>query len=258
MTRSIALLPLAAFALSACGQNYLYPPLNYPPVTSAEPAASATETAYRALGTEPFWSLAIDRQAMRYAGADGDRLTVPTPSASPSFNGLRYVTDRMTVDVTYSECSDGMSDRRFSDSVTVQLPDGRDLRGCGGSILPPQNLADTSWRIDSINGLPIESPEAMLRFDGQTVSGSAGCNQISAPYVIDGMAVSFGPARSTRMACQPQLMGQERALLDLLAAAEAQPVGDRYRRLGAIRYAPGGNMILTAPDGRVAVLSQVF
>ncbi|WP_420607896.1 META domain-containing protein [Novosphingopyxis sp.] len=195
---------------------------------------------------------------MRYDGADGGRYTIPTPPASPSFNGLRYVAEAMTVDVTYSECSDGMSDRRFHDTVTVQLPDGRDLSGCGGSILPPQDLAGTSWRMLDVNGLPVESTDAVLRFDGQTVSGSTGCNRFSADYAIDGMAVSFGPARSTRMACAPGTMGQERALLDLLAAAEAQPVGDRVRRLGAIRYAPNGNMILTAPEGRVAVLSQVF
>lgn len=259
MTRSLILLPLAALAVAACQSPYPYQPLNYPPVTDAASPGSGPDVAsYRALGTEPFWNLVIDPQAMRYDGADGERFTVPTPEARPSFNGLRYVAETMTVDVTYAECSDGMSNRRFSDSVTVQLPSGRDLRGCGGDILPPQDLAGTSWQIDSVNGLPVSGPDAALSFDGQTLSGSAGCNQFSAPYVIDGMAVSFGPARSTRMACEPERMGQERALLDLLQAAEAQPVGDRFRRLGAIRYAPNGNMILTAPEGRVAVLSQVF
>ena len=281
MTRSLALLPLAALALSACqtlgpygdpyGDGYAddgygpypadgrypgdgYTQDGYPPVATDQWAAQP----YRAIGTEPFWSLTIDSEAMRYEGADGDAYSVPTPEARPSFNGLRYVGDRMTVDVTYSECSDGMSNRRYSDSVTVQLPDGRDLRGCGGDILPPQNLAGTSWRVLSVNGLPVESAGAELRFDGRTVSGSTGCNRFSAAYVVDGIAVSFGPASSTRMACDPRVMGQERALLDLLAAAEAQPVGDRFRRLGAIRYAPNGNMILTAPDGRVAVLSQII
>ena len=259
MTRSFALWPLVALALTGCGQNYLYPPMNYPPVTQGDvPPPGAEAASYHALGTEPFWNLIIDPQAMRYDSADGERFTVPTPPAAPSFNGLRYVSDGMTVDVTYSECSDGMSDRRFHDTVAVRLPDGRDLSGCGGALLPPETLAGTSWRIDNINGLPVQGPDAQIRFDGQTVSGSAGCNRFNASYTVDGMAVSFGPAATTRMACDAATMGQERALLDLIAAAEAQPVGERTRRLGVIRYAPNGNMILTAPEGRVAVLAPLY
>lgn len=121
-----------------------------------------------------------------------------------------------------------------------------------------QGLAGTSWRLLSINGLPVQGSDAELRFDGAMVSGSAGCNQVSAGYVQDDRAISFGPARTTRMMCDAQIMGQERALLDLLAAAEAQPVGDRFRRLGAVRYAPNGNLILSTPDGRAAVLAPIY
>jgi len=121
-----------------------------------------------------------------------------------------------------------------------------------------QALAGTSWRLLSINGQPVEGANAELQFDGQMVSGSAGCNRISADYVQDDKAISFGPARTTRMMCEAPIMGQERALLDLLEAAEAQPVGNEFRRIGAVRYTPEGNLILSTPEGRAALLAPIY
>ena len=292
MTRTLALIPLAALALAGCqtldpyGDRYsgeyggypqnpagTYPPGDYDNVGYAQdgPArAQGVTFPYRAVGTEPFWSLDMDAQSIRYQGANGEQISVPTPPGRPSFNGMRYVADGMTVDVTYSRCSDRMSDRRYADTVMVDLPGGRTLRGCGGDFAGrpemavdqphagQRDLAGTRWQLLSVNGLPVESRDALISFDGQQFSGSVGCNRINADYVVDGMAVSFGPARTTRMACDPAVMGQERAFLDLLDAAQAQPVGQLTRRLGAIRYAPNGNMILSAPDGRVAVLSPFY
>jgi heat shock protein HslJ len=127
-----------------------------------------------------------------------------------------------------------------------------------GQAYGAQSLAGTRWRIVSINGLPVESPEATLDFSANSVSGTTGCNRFSADYVRDGMAISFGPVRNTRMACEPRLMGQERAFIDLLDAAEAQPVGNQFRRLGAVRYTPNGDMILSTPDSRAALLTPAY
>ena len=94
------------------------------------PPGPATET-YRATGTEPFWSVTIANGRMTYEAADGPTLTLPRPEPRTSFNGHRYETSRLTIDVTHAECSDGMSDRRYPDRVMVMV-DGKTLHGCGG------------------------------------------------------------------------------------------------------------------------------
>ena len=231
MTRSLAFIPLAALALSGCqmldpyGDRYSdgYGPYPQNPAGNLPPGqygnagyddgmqarGMGVSFPYSATGTEPFWSLDMDAQSMRYEGADGERISVPTPPGRPSFNGMRYVADGMTVDITYSRCSDGMSDRRYAHTVMVDLLGGRTVRGCGGDFAgrpemavdqpsgQDRSLAGTRWQLLSVNGLPVQSRDAVISFDGQQFSGSVGCNRINADYTIDGMAVSFGPARTT-------------------------------------------------------------
>jgi heat shock protein HslJ len=63
-----------------------------------------------------------------------------------------------------------------------------------------------------------------------TVSGSAGCNNYSAGYELDGNSISIGLAISTMMACdQPEgIMEQELEYLTALGtAATYQITGDR-------------------------------
>lgn len=91
---------------------------------------------YRALGTEPFWSVTIEGGQMVYQPADGPRIAVSAPSPRTSFNGHRYETARLVVDVTHVPCSDGMSDNRYADTVLV-VADGRELKGCGGAVTRP-------------------------------------------------------------------------------------------------------------------------
>lgn len=97
-------------------------------------ASAQKAESYRAIGTEPFWSLTIGRDVMRLEELERPPVAVRTPGARPSFNGRRYVTRRMAVDVTRARCSDGMSDRVYPDTVTVTIG-RRILRGCGGLAL---------------------------------------------------------------------------------------------------------------------------
>src|SRR3546814_3919278 len=101
-----------------------------------------------ARGTEPGWTLEITPSRLNYDGDYGaTKIMVPNPGAMPGPDGERYVTDRLKVDVARGECSDGMSDRRYRDTVTVTA-DGKTVKGCGGGILPPTELAGTHWTLD--------------------------------------------------------------------------------------------------------------
>lgn len=101
---------------------------------AAGPVAAQGPEPYRALGTEPFWSLRIGRGEMRLEELGRRTSVVRAPVARPGVNGRRYATRRMTVEVTHARCSDGMSDRIYSDTVTVTIA-GRTLRGCGGASM---------------------------------------------------------------------------------------------------------------------------
>ena len=110
-------------AAAACA----YPAVTTPPLVA--------ET-YRARGQEPGWALLIADGKLDYAGDYGEtRITVPRPEPRTTFNGHRYETPRLTVDVTHSRCNDAMSGHGYADTVIV-IADGTTVRGCGGERQP--------------------------------------------------------------------------------------------------------------------------
>ncbi|MBL0924723.1 MAG: hypothetical protein IBJ12_09710 [Sphingomonadaceae bacterium] len=116
----LALLIAPALALTACQT-----------VPEADPAGPAP---YKAAGTEPFWGLSIETSGMTFSRAGERDVRVSGHEARPSFNGWRYVSDRIIADITFVQCSDGMSDNVYKDSVTV-IVDGKTYKGCGGGVV---------------------------------------------------------------------------------------------------------------------------
>jgi heat shock protein HslJ len=233
VTRFLPLLTLP-LALAAC--------------TAIPPQAPGDKpAAYMAHGTEPGWTLEITPGLLNYTGDYGDtKILEPNPGARPSFNGERYAGKRLTVDVTHAECSDGMSDRRYRDTVTVTA-DGKTVKGCGGGILAPEELAGTNWTFVSIGGTPVaEGRPTSLAFDGRKLSGSAGCNRFSGRYTSDGKTLSAGPLMATEMACPGAGMAQEGAFFKLMRG----PV--------SLTFPSDGTMILTGTGGQTAVLKRAI
>ncbi len=218
-------------------------PVEAPPQMPGDSPAEA----YMAIGTEPGWTLEITRERLNYTGDYGEtKIIEPNPGARPSFNGERYVTPRLVIDITHGTCSDGMSDRRYPDHVTVTA-DGKTVKGCGGGVLPPEHLAGTSWTFMSIGGVDVaEGRPTSLIFGTDRVSGSAGCNRFSGEYESDGDTLTAGPLAATRMACPGAGMTQEQAFFALMTG----PV--------SVSFPSDGTMILTGADGRTAVLRRVI
>ncbi len=216
---------------------------------AAEPQSPGEQpaTAYMALGTEPGWTLEITDARLNYAGDYGEtKIAVPNPGAKPSMNGRAYVTDRLSVTIKHAACSDGMSDRRYADTVRVTA-DGKAVQGCGGRILPPDTLAGTSWTFVSIGGVPVagDRPTA-LQFDGARLSGSAGCNRFSGSFKSDGNTLTAGPLMATEMACPGAGMTQEAAFFALMGG----PV--------SLTFAADGTLVLTGEGGKTAVLKRTI
>lgn len=231
----IALPATSLLALAACA-----PAAEAPPQGPGEQPAS-----YMALGTEPGWTLEITPSRLNYAGDYGEtKIIVPNPGAKPSMNARTYVTDRLSVVIKQAPCSDGMSDRRYADSVRV-VADGKTLQGCGGKILPPDTLAGSSWTFVSIGGVAVaaDRPTA-LQFDGDRLSGSAGCNRFSGRYTTADGTLTAGPLMATEMACPG--MELEQAFFKLMAS----PV--------SLTFADDGTLILTGSEGRTAVLKRAI
>lgn len=106
----------------------------YPAVTAEKPVSTAEN--YTARGQEPGWLVTIAEGRIDYQGNYGEkRINVARPGPRTTFNGHRYETPRLIVDVTHGRCNDAMSGLGFADKVTVTA-DGETFHGCGGERRP--------------------------------------------------------------------------------------------------------------------------
>ena len=242
------LVPLVlAATLTACVQPYGqrdpygYDPYGYPPPPPPQGQdpygydRSPASEAYRAVGTEPFWSLTLDARDMRFESANGLRVSEPTPRVQGGFAGDIYRGRRIVVNIVHRECSDGMSDRRYPDQVQVYV-DGREYRGCGGPERMYQGgweqgygdsgygdpgygydnraarIDRTNWRVTRINGLQVPSGSYYINFlPERRVTAKFGCNEMNGSYRFAGDRLDFGGGlATTRMAC-PDMSFETRA-----------------------------------------------
>ncbi|MFM6854947.1 MAG: META domain-containing protein [Sphingopyxis sp.] len=237
---------LAAALLSGCAATTPQPAATTPPASAdsgtSSGAAPARDDAYFAMGNEPFWSVEITADRINFIDGARRRIMVDNPGARPSFNGERYTTPRITVDITHSLCTDGMSGRRYQDRVMVQAGT-RNFNGCGGDAAPPETLDNTQWRIISLNGQAVDAAHpAELAFADGRVFGTAGCNRLSGTFTCDGRQLTVSRMASTMMACTPVLMQQEAVLTGLLNGPST------------IRIDARGRMTLTGANNATTVL----
>ncbi|RIA45879.1 heat shock protein HslJ [Hephaestia caeni] len=247
MRRAVVLF-VGAVGLGGCAMEQFPGPDRPGPPPRPRPPASDT---YRAIGTEPGWSLTIGPRTMRYEGDYGQNVVeAPTPEARPTFNGRRYETRQMTVDITRTPCSDGMSDRRYPDTVRVTTRRGT-ARGCGGLSndrpgpggpgRPGASLAGTSWTITAIDGRSVRLDRpANVEFTRDRMQGSAGCNRFSGDYQERRDTLIAGQLAVTRMMCQGNAMTVENRFLKILGG----PVTVQQR---------GQTLTLTSREGSVTL-----
>jgi heat shock protein HslJ len=79
-------------------------------------------------------------------------------------------------------------------------------------------LAETSWKLVSINGVPVlKGTEPSVGFSDGKISGSSGCNTFGGSYKISGQKITTSSIAMTLMACaDPGAMDQEQAFLGYL------------------------------------------
>lgn len=186
-------------------------------VTACLPAPPPPAAPYRAVGTEPGWSLIIDDRELTFIHMDGTQVRQPRPQVINGVAGEIYQTQRINVNVVHAQCNDGMSDRLYRDKVQVTV-DGRRFEGCGGEAVAPATLAGTNWRVTAINGQPTPAGQFFLNFAaGERAGARFGCNHIGARYLQRGGTVSMRNVSVTRMACGEPAMSFERQGLGIIA-----------------------------------------
>lgn len=212
-----------------------------------EPVRATPDVYFTARGNEPGWIVRFDSEKIAFEGDYGEiKITVAKPEGRPSFNGMRYISDRLTVDVTHATCTDGMSGQRYAEAVTV-VANGKEYNGCGGRKLPPESLDGTSWTLIMLDQMPaLDGITTDLRFADGKISGSGACNRISGRYSTKGGDIIFGALVATRMACPEKQMAQEAKLMSLLNGKVTT------------RYTAEGDLILTNESGQRATFRQVI
>jgi heat shock protein HslJ len=173
--------------------------------------------AYEARGHEPGWTLAITDSDIHYIGDYGETdIRQPNRSVAHQAGRTRYDTPRVSVVITHELCSDSMVERQYRDRVSVTA-NGKTVTGCGGAVVPPASLNNTSWQIDQIYGVPpLADTPTQLQFTDGRISGTAGCNRLMGSYTQADASLTLGPIASTRMACPSSLMQQEQQVIAAL------------------------------------------
>jgi len=208
-------------------------------------AAAAPPADYSALGTEPFWSVSIENDRMTYESLNGPNFSEAAPVSATTFNGRIWASDRLVVAATHAQCSDGMSDNIYADTVMVVV-DGVIARGCGGGTVAPGTLANSHWVIQEIDGRSVIEARYFLEFGPERLSGLAGCNRFLGAYELDGETLTAGPIATTRMACPEPGMSDERRLLALLSGPLAIAHSDE-----------DDSMLLTGGDGTIRLVQVI-
>src|SRR5512139_3482529 len=213
---------------------------NYPPQGYPQPSYPS-QGDYRAIGTEPFWDLQIGRDLVFTDRGNNISVSQPTPRPINGTAGEIYRTPRLEVNIVHSQCSDGMSDRVYPDSVQVYV-DGRLYRGCGAPSSfysevnetgqpnrpdsPIPNLSGTNWRVISINGMQTPSANFYVNFMPDRMSAKFGCNSLGAGYTQNGDTLTAGAIMATKMAC-PDMTFETQGSAIMMQPMTISGYGDR-------------------------------
>ena len=95
---------------------------------------------YKAGGTEPFWNVEITGEEIGFSTADGtNNFSLPVSRMNKTDTGwtIKGFSDKHNINLYITlgeECSDGMSDRKYADTVKVEASESGTLNGCGGDF----------------------------------------------------------------------------------------------------------------------------
>lgn len=90
------------------------------------------------------------------------------------------------------------------------------------AVHPDRELVGTTWELDTLidgqtaSSMAAGAPPVTLVFDGKQVVAETHCNGVSADYTVSGDTIEFTLGVMTKMACEPDIMRGEDAVVDVL------------------------------------------
>jgi len=84
------------------------------------------------------------------------------------------------------------------------------------------------WKVTNLDGTaPLTDHPITFAIDAAgEINGNASCNRFGGPGRFGEGTVEFGPLRTTRRACEPELMRQEQQFLTALEAVRSWEIAD--------------------------------
>jgi len=92
--------------------------------------------------------------------------------------------------------------------------------GSANGSVPVEGLDDLQGSWVAVNDTTTPAPlEETVRLvvDGATLRAETGCNSVHGTVAVEDSVLMAGPLASTRMACEPALMDQERWVTEMLS-----------------------------------------
>jgi len=179
---------------------------------------SKTEGYFKAIGTEPFWSLEISEDMIRFQGIEaGSEFTTPhvepirAMDANVKLYSINTESGEMEVTISMQNCSDGMSNNKHDYKVDINLKRNNQKEstiysGCGNYIAD-YRLFDI-WLLEELEGKKVTStdfakeiPQLEINSSEKKFMGYGGCNRISGTIFQERELLRFTNIISTKMAC---------------------------------------------------------
>ena len=190
---------------------------------------------FKASGTEPFWSLEISEDRLRFHSLVEGFETFDAPAKEPiraaDANVKMYKAETeagtMNVQIQQGECTNAMSGAVSGYNVTVELKQGTDqdftvFEGCG-QYVADYRLHDI-WVLEELDGAKVtaaqfqqELPSMEINAQEASFVGFAGCNRMRGKLFSEREVLRFTGIITTRMMCAPE--NQEAEFLKALQSA---------------------------------------
>ncbi|MFC7866669.1 META domain-containing protein [Streptomyces murinus] len=121
-----------------------------------------------------------------------------------------------------------------------------------GAVTVDEPLTGVEWRVVSVTAQgathPAPASARLLVRDDGTAAGNLGCNGFSAPVTLRGDGVTFGPLRTTKMACDDARMAFERLLGGLLGGQALTGTPDQGKLTLTTSHGDHVNLTRSTPE----------
>lgn len=190
---------------------------------------------FKAVGTEPFWGLEVSERDVKFTHPDSkENLVFPNIHLEKLEENkkLTYMnkTHSLTISIIPGECSDGMSEQRYSHKVSLELIEtavgqATEYNGCAMFMADPK--LTKIWILKTMQGNGItkedfanEMPYLDFIAEKSMFAGFGGCNSINGKMKVNtGNRIQFMDITSTKMMCEKD--NQEPLFLGLLSKVGA-------------------------------------